>query len=697
MSGETIQSKIEKLRKEIEEHNYRYYVLSAPVISDIEFDKLLSELITLEKAHPEFASPDSPTQRVGGQVTKEFRAVKHKYPMLSLGNTYSREELGEFDERVRKTIGNDFEYVCELKFDGVAIGLTYKKGRLVQAVTRGDGVQGDDVTANVKTIRSIPLVLKPGDYPEEFEIRGEIFMPLSSFESINAQLEAQLKEDGYNEEEIADRLLKNPRNAASGTIKMQDSAVVARRKLDCYLYFIYSDPFPFKTHYESLEKARSWGFKVSEHLRICKSLDQVFTFLEKWNVERHKLPYDTDGVVLKINSYAQQRDLGFTAKSPRWAIAYKFQAESVSTQLLSISYQVGRTGAITPVANLKPVQLAGTTVRRATLHNADQIQKLDLREGDFVFVEKGGEIIPKITGVDLSKRGLFSEPVNYITKCPECNTILERTEGEVLHYCPNSNGCPPQIKGKIEHFISRKAMNIDSLGEEKVELLFEHDLIRTPADLYHLKADQLLGLEKVVVNEEGGKSKKISLREKSVQNILEGIEASKKVPFERVLYAIGIRYVGETVAKKLAYHFKSIDALAAASEAELMEAEEIGGKIAQSICLFFKQKENRDFIKALQKAGLQMELSVSSMPAKISSKLEGQSFVVSGTFSNFSREEIKSLIEQHGGKNQSGVSSKTDFLLAGEEAGPSKLEKAMKLKVRILTEAEFSEMINKDA
>jgi len=462
-----------------------------------------------------------------------------------------------------------------LKFDGVAIGLTYREGRLVQAVTRGDGVQGDDITANVKTIKSIPLRLKKGDYPVEFEIRGEIFMPRSSFDRINSEMESQLREDGYDDVEISERLLKNPRNAASGTIKMQDSAVVAKRKLDCYLYFVLGDSINFKTHYESLQKAGEWGFKISEHSKICKNLDEIFDFLNKWNVKRHELPYDTDGVVIKVNSLAQQRDLGFTAKSPRWAIAYKFKAESVSTELISISYQVGRTGAITPVANLKPVQLAGTTVKRATLHNADQIQKLDLRIGDHVFVEKGGEIIPKITAVDLSKRADTSHPVHYISKCPECDTALIRREGEALHYCPNSNGCPPQIKGRIEHFISRRAMNIDSLGEGKVEMLFENKLIHTPSDLYKLDYDSLIGLEKIIEPEEGGKAKKISLQEKSVKKILNGIEESKTVPFERVLYAIGIRFVGETVAKKLALHFKSIEALEAAGLEELLQVEEI--------------------------------------------------------------------------------------------------------------------------
>ncbi len=614
--------------------------------------------------------------------------------MMSLGNTYSEAELREFDERVRKAIGDNYEYVCELKFDGLSIGLTYKDGRLLRAVTRGDGVQGDDVTTNVKTIRSIPLKLQKGNYPPEFEIRGEIFMPLKSFGKINKEIATQMTEDGYDEEEIADRLLKNPRNAASGTIKMQDSSVVAKRNLDCFLYFLLGENLPFKTHFESLKRAKDWGFKTSEHSKLCKSIDEVMKFLHQWDKARHDLPYETDGVVIKINSFAQQRDLGFTAKSPRWAIAYKFKAESVSTKLLSISYQVGRTGAITPVANLYPVQLAGTTVKRATLHNADQIEKLDLRIGDKVFVEKGGEIIPKITAVDLKQRDKNSKPVQYISKCPECGTTLIRKEGEASHYCPNELGCPPQIKGRIQHFISRRAMDIDSLGEGKVEILYDNDLIKTPADLYHLKYDQLLGLIKVIDGEEGEKPKKISLQDKSVRKILDGIEASKQVQFERVLYAIGIRYVGETVAKKLALHFKTIDNIMQASEEELIRAEEIGEKIAQSVKEFFKEPRNKKVVEGLRKSGLHLKVSASSMPKKLSSKLEGLSFVVSGVFSNFSRDEIKQLIEQHGGKNQGGVSAKTTYLLAGDEAGPSKLDKAKKLNVKVMEEKEFIKLIS---
>ncbi len=729
MTEAQAKKRIEDLSRQLEEHNYKYYVLSKPSVSDYDFDMLLEELIKLEKEYPQLASPDSPTQRVGGQITKEFKSVKHKYPMMSLGNTYNEEELKDFDERVRKVIGNDFEYVCELKFDGVAIGLMYKHGKLMQAVTRGDGVKGDDVTANVRTIRSIPLNLKEGDYPEEFEIRGEIFMPLKSFEKINKDIAKQMTEDGYDEEEITDKLLKNPRNAASGTLKMQDSSVVAKRNLDCYFYFVYGENLGFKTHYDVLKKAKQWGFKISEHAVKCKNIAGVFDYIKEWNTERHHLPFDTDGVVIKVNSLAQQHELGFTAKSPRWAISYKFKAESVSTKLLSISYQVGRTGAITPVANLKPVLLAGTTVKRASLHNADQIEKLDIRVGDTVFVEKGGEIIPKITAVDLSKRERNSKPVEYISRCPVCNTKLERKEEEANHYCPNELGCPPQIRGKIEHFISRKAMDIDSLGEGKVEMLYDNGLIKTPADLYKLKYDDMIGLKSPPAPQrgvappppKGGNTSKLkldqrdgvlaspsfggvgeavgrgasSLQEKSVQKILAGIENSKEIPFERVLYAIGIRYVGETVARKLALYFKNMDALMNASLEELVNVQEIGERIAESVLDFFKDNRNKKIVEDLRKAGLKMEMDASSVLKKLSRKLEGLSFVVSGTFSNFSRDEIKEVIEQHGGKNQSGVSAKTNYLLAGDEPGPSKVEKAKKLNVAILEEKEFVKMIEK--
>jgi DNA ligase (NAD+) len=692
MTEAEAKKKIEQLSKVLNEHNYRYYVLSDPAISDFEFDKMLEELIAIEKNFPALVLPESPSQRVGGFITKEFKTITHKYPMLSLSNTYSETELREFDERIQKTIDGKYEYVCELKFDGVAIGLTYINGVLSTAVTRGDGVQGDEVTTNVKTIRSIPLRLHGKDYPDEFEIRGEIIMPRPSFDAINASIQSQMEEDGFDEEEIAAKLLKNPRNAASGTIKLQDSGVVAKRNLDCFLYSFHAAKVPFQTHHDALMAAKSWGFKISEHTRVCKSIEEVIAFLEHWDKARRQLPYDTDGVVVKINSIAQQRDLGFTAKSPRWAIAYKYKAESASTELLDISYQVGRTGAITPVAFLKPVLLAGTTVKRATLHNADQIEKLDLRIGDTVFVEKGGEVIPKVTAVDLSKRKRDSKPVEYISRCPECNTPLERKEGEAQHYCPNTNGCPTQIKGRIEHFISRRAMNIDSLGEGKIEMLYDNKLITDPADLYFLKYEDLLGLEKTIVND--GKSKKISLREKSVEKILSGIEESKKNPFERVLYAIGIRYVGETVAKKLALHFRNIDSLIAANEEQLTGAEEIGEKIAQSVLEYFSKNENIDFIERLRKGGLNLEIKEGAAPVRLSSRLEGSSFVVTGTFSNFSRDEIKELIEQHGGKNLSGVSSKANYLVAGEDAGSSKLDKASKLKISIISEEEFMKMIS---
>lgn len=686
------EKRIAELTRQIEEHNYRYYMLSEPVISDYEFDMLLEELTKLEKQFPQFAHANSPVSRVGGTITREFKTVVHKYPMLSLSNTYSEEELLEWDERVRKGVGDKVTYVCELKFDGVAIGLTYINGVLTRAVTRGDGVQGDDVTSNVRTIRTIPLHLRGKDFPEEFEIRGEILMPRSSFDQINREIEKQLREDGFNDEEVAQRLLKNPRNAASGTVKMQDSSIVAKRKLDCFLYSLYGEDLPFRTHFESLQAARSWGFKVSEEMRLCSSIREVINFLERWDKARHKLAFDTDGVVIKVNDIHLQNDLGFTAKSPRWAIAYKFKAESVSTELKNIVYQVGRTGAITPVAELQPVFLAGTTVKRASLHNADQIEKLDLRIGDHVFVEKGGEIIPKVTAVDLPKRKKNAVSVEYITRCPECGHKLIRKEGEAQHYCPNSSGCPPQIKGRIEHFIGRRAMNIDSLGEGKIEMLYDNDLIRRPSDLYHLKYEQLIGLEKAILRD-GEKPKKISLQDKSVKKILQGIEESRKVPFERVLYAIGIRYVGETVAKKLAIHFRSMENIQKAGSDELTAAEEIGEKIASSIIDFFHDPDNRLEVKRLKEAGLQMELSRSAIPEKLSDALSGKSFVVSGTFSTFSRDEIKQVIEQHGGKNQSGVSSKTDYLLAGEDAGPSKLEKAEKLKVKVISEQDFLKLI----
>ncbi|MFN4235337.1 MAG: NAD-dependent DNA ligase LigA [Bacteroidia bacterium] len=667
MTSEQAKQRIEELTKQIEEHNYRYYQLAQPTISDYEFDMLLEELIHLEKQFPEFLSPESPSQRVGGTITKEFKTVKHKYPMLSLGNTYSEEELKDFDERVKKALNESYEYVCELKYDGVAIGLTYVNGKLKQAVTRGDGEKGDDVTANVKTIKSIPLKLRGSNYPNEFEIRGEIFMPRNVFDEINKE-----------REEIGDAPLANPRNAAAGTLKMQDSSIVAKRKLDCYLYFVLGENLPYQSHYENLIAAKEWGFKVPESIRKVNNINEVFHFIKEWEQKRFNLPFDTDGVVVKVNSYEQQRLLGFTAKSPRWAIAYKYKAAQASTILESISYQVGRTGAITPVANLKPVLLAGTTVKRASLHNADIIEKLDVRVGDTVFVEKGGEIIPKITGVDFSKRDLFSQKTEFITHCPECNAVLIRPEGQAQHFCPNENGCPPQIKGKLVHFTSRKAMAIESLGEETIEQLFDAGLIRNIADIYDLKKEQLLPLERMA--------------EKSAQNLIDGIEQSKKVPFERVLFAIGIRHVGETTAKKLAYYFKNIDALISATKEQLLEVGDIGEIIAQSIIEYFSNPQNINIIERLKKAGLQFSLSDEQI-ANTSEKLKGLTFVISGVFNTISREDLKKLIEQNGGKNTGSISGKTSYLVAGENMGPEKLKKAQSLGVKIISEEQFFELL----
>ncbi|HEX7412657.1 MAG TPA: NAD-dependent DNA ligase LigA [Bacteroidia bacterium] len=674
MKAEQAKQRIEKLCEEIEQHNHNYYVLDKPTISDYEFDMLLEELIKLEKQYPEYLSPDSPSQRVGGQITKEFKSVQHKYLMLSLANSYSKEELADFDERVKKGLGitstdlfsSGVEYVCELKFDGLSISLTYENGKLLQGVTRGDGVQGDDVTTNVRTIHSIPLTIK-GDYPKFFEIRGEIFLPLKVFNAINKE-----------REEIGDAPLANPRNAASGTMKMQDSAMVAKRKLDCFVYYMMGDNLPAVTHYESLEKAKIWGFKISPDTKLCNNMDEVFEFINHWDKKRDDLPFDIDGIVIKVNSFKQQQQLGFTAKSPRWAIAYKFKAEQVSTVLESISYQVGRTGAITPVANLKPVLLAGTTVKRASLHNADIIEKLDVRIGDHVFVEKGGEIIPKIVGVDLTKRNPHSHPIKYITHCPECEAKLIRGEEESNHYCPNENGCPPQIKGKIEHFVSRKAMNIDSLGAETIEQLYGAGLIKNIADIYELKKEQLLPLERMA--------------EKSVNNLLEGIEASKKVPFERVLYAIGIRHVGETTAKKIAKKIESMEALENASEEELLHIDEVGEIIAKSITAYFSDKENKKIIAHLKKHGLQFELTEEQLQST-TDKLGAKTFVISGVFQKHSRDELKDLIEKNGGKNTSSISSKTNYLLAGDNMGPEKLKKAEKLGVAIISEDDFLKMI----
>ena len=631
----------------------------------------MEELQKLEEQFPEFAYDDSPTKRVGGDITKEFETVKHKYPMLSLSNSYSKEDIQDFETRIKKLVENELEYICELKYDGVAIGITYKNGRLKRAVTRGDGVQGDDITANVKTIRSIPLQLKGNDFPEEFEIRGEIFFPKNVFEALNKEREEQ-----------GEALYANARNTASGTLKMQDSSIVAQRMLDSYLYFVLGDDLPFKSHYDALRKAGEWGFKVpveqKNYVRKCTSINEIFEFINYWDKERSNLNFEIDGVVVKVNSYARQEEIGFTAKSPKWAIAYKFKAEKVATKLLEITYQVGRTGAITPVANLEPVLLAGTTVKRASLHNADQIEKLDVRVHDTVFVEKGGEIIPKIVGVEVSQREISSEPTEYITNCPECQTELIRTEGDAKHYCPNEWGCPPQIKGKMQHFISRKAMNIDGLGEETIDLLFEQGLVKNSADLYELKFEDLLNLE--------------SFKEKKSQNIIEGLEASKQIPFERVLYAIGIRYVGETVAKKLARHFKTIDHLKNATFEELIAADEIGDKIAESILHFFTVRENLETVERLRNHGLKFELSEEQM-ANSTTKLEGLTFVVSGVFSKFSRDELKNTIEQNGGKVSSAISKKTSYIVAGENMGPSKLKKAQDLGVEIIDENQFLEMV----
>ena len=671
MTTEEVKKKMEELTLELQEHNYRYYVLNQPTISDYEFDMMLEELQKLEKEHPEFADPNSPTKRVGGEVTKEFETVKHKYPMLSLSNSYSIEELVDFENRIKKVIEKEVEFVCDLKYDGVAIGLTYANGVLQKAITRGDGFQGDDVTTNVKTIKSIPLKLRGNDFPQEFEIRGEILLPWSVFNKINKE-----------KEQAGEPLFANPRNAASGTLKMQNSSIVAKRGLDCFMYNVLGDNLPFKTLYESLMKAREWGFKIApiekNFMKKCRDINEIIEFIEYWNKERYHLDFDIDGVVVKINSYEQQKQLGFTAKSPRWAIAYKFKAEQVSTILESISYQVGRTGAITPVANLKPVLLAGTVVKRASLHNADQIEKLDVREGDTVFVEKGGEIIPKIIGVDKSKRNNSTPPTQFITHCPECGTELVRKESEALHYCPNETGCPPQIKGKIEHFISRKAMNIDGIGAETIELLYKQGLINNVADLYDLTKEQLLPLERMA--------------EKSVSNILKGIEESKKMPFERALFALGIRHVGETVAKKLALYFKNIDNLISASPEDLVEVGEIGSTIAKSILEYFSNERNMLIIDKLKSKGLKFELSQDQISEK-SDKLKGLSFVISGVFNKFSRDELKALIEVNGGKNSGSVSAKTNFLLAGENIGPAKLEKAKKLGIKIINEDDFVTMI----
>ncbi len=677
-----IAQRIAELRKELEKHNHLYYVQSQPAISDYDYDMMLKELERLEREHPEYADPNSPTQRVGSDINVEFTQVTHKYPMLSLDNTYSEEELNDFDVRVSKDLAGAYRYVCELKYDGASVSLTYRNGELLRAVTRGDGVQGDDVTANIRTIRSIPLKLHAGDWPEEFEIRGEVMMPHQVFDKLNEE-----------RVEIGEMPFANPRNAASGTLKMQNSAQAAKRSLDCFLYYMLGEKLPTQSHYENLQKAREWGFKVPPYVAVCDNMAQVHQFIVNRAKDRDQLPFDIDGIVIKVDSLTQQRQLGMRAKSPRWAVAYKFPAERVETRLNSISYQVGRTGAVTPVANLEPVRLAGTTVKRASLHNADQIRLLDIRVGDTVYVEKGGEIIPKVIGVNLAKRTLFCMPTQFIGRCPECDTELKRNEGEAAWYCPNENGCPPQIKGRVEHFISRKAMNIDSLGEGKIEMLYDKGLLHDVADLYSLRYEQLLGLEKTIVDDDGG-SKKVSLRERSVEKILSGIEASKQVPFERTLYAIGIRFVGETIAKKLARSFKNIDALSQAKFEELVAVDEIGDRIAASVVDFFGRPENRAIVERLKQAGLQFTADESAHQVK-SETLKGKSIVVSGVFT-IPRDDVKKMVEEHGGKNSSSVSSKTDYVLAGEKPGPDKIKKAEALGVKIISEEEFYRLIGEN-
>ena len=659
--------RIYQLREELHRHNHNYYVLNAPEIDDQTFDFLMRELQDLEAKHPECADENSPTMRVGSDLNKNFVQVVHKYPMLSLANTYSEAEVTEFYDRVKKSLNEDFEICCEMKFDGTSISLTYEDGKLVRAVTRGDGTQGDDVTDNVKTIRTIPLVLHGEGYPQEFEIRGEILMPWVVFEQLNKE-----------REEREEPLFANPRNAASGTLKLQNSSVVASRKLDAYLYYLLGENLPGDGHYENMQAASAWGFKVSDIMRKCATLEEVLEFIRYWDVERKNLPVATDGVVLKVNSFRQQRNLGYTAKSPRWAIAYKFQAERACTRLNMVTYQVGRTGAITPVANLDPVQLAGTVVKRASLHNADIIEGLDLHIGDMVYVEKGGEIIPKIVGVDMDARFMVGDKIRFIDKCPECGSPLTRYEGEAAHYCTNDTACPPQIKGKIEHFVSRKAMNIDGLGSETIDQFYQEGLIHTIADLYSLKAPDIARLERM------GK--------KSALNIMEGIRASKDVPFERVLFALGIRFVGETTAKTLAKAFRSIDKLASASLDDLMQVDEIGARIAESIIRYFADEKNREQIERLREAGIQLEMEELDL-SEYTDKLAGKSIVISGVFTHHSRDEYKEIIEKNGGKNVGSISKKTSFILAGDNMGPAKLEKANKLGVPILNEEDFLKLI----
>ena len=663
-----IQNTIQTLREELNQHNYNYYVLDKPIISDYEFDVKLKQLQELENKYPEYFDESSPTQRVGGSITKNFKTITHDYRMYSLDNSYSKEELLDWEKRIQKVWGNvPLEYTCELKYDGASISITYENGILKRAVTRGDGFQGDDVTNNIKTIKSIPLKLK-GNFPATFDVRGEIILPFAGFEKMNQELI-----------EIGELPYSNPRNTASGSLKLQDSAEVAKRPLDCLLYFLIGNNLPFKSQFEGLETARNWGFKVPKEGKLAHNLEEVFQYIEYWDTHRHNLPYETDGVVVKVNSFHYQDELGFTAKSPRWAIAYKFKSEQVSTKLNSISFQVGRTGSITPVANLEPVQLAGTIVKRASLHNADQIEKLDIRVGDTVFVEKGGEIIPKIIAVDLSKRPANSQPTKYITHCPECNTELVRSEGEANHYCPNFYGCPPQIIGRIQHFISRKAMDIEGLGGETVALLFNNGLVHNYADLYELTVEQILPLERMA--------------QKSAENLVNGVANSKNIPFESVLFALGIRFVGETVAKKLAKHYRSIDALCQATLMDLILVDEIGERIAQSVLDFFDNEENRAIIERLKKHGIQFEI-IEKINPNATNKLSGKTFVVSGVFEKFSRDDLKKAIEDNGGKVGSSISTKTDYVVAGDNMGPTKLDKANKLNIAIISEDDFIKLIN---
>ncbi len=664
-----IKDRIDTLIKELNTHNYNYYVLARPLISDIEFDVKLEELAALEKQYPEYLDPDSPTQKIGGDITKEFQTVKHKWPMLSLGNTYNEQDLKDFDDRVRKAIGDNFEYVCELKFDGLSLSLSYENGKLQRAVTRGDGTKGDDVTNNAKTIQTIPKNIKGLNFPESFEIRGEVFMHKPAFERLN------------NERiESGDAPYANPRNFASGTLKMQDSSEVAKRPLDCFLYFLYTDKRLYNTHWESLQAVKTWGFHICEHNKLCKNIQEVLQFIHLWDEKRFGLSYDIDGIVVKVNNYSQQQELGFTAKSPRWAISYKYKAQEVETELQQVTYQVGRTGAVTPVANLKPVLLAGTTVKRATLHNANEIQRLDLHEGDTVLVEKGGEIIPKIISVNVSNRKQGSRRIVYPELCPECESDLVRKEGEAVYYCPNDEACPPQIVGKMQHFISRKAMNIEGLGQETIEAFYRNGFIQHISDLYilHEKEDLLKQLDR--------------FGQRSITNMLDGIEKSKQMPFEKVLFGLGIRYVGETVAKKLAAHFKNIDSLMSASLSELTSAEEIGERIAESLTDYFHEPRHTQQIEELRKHGLQFE-AVENMIELQSTKFQGKSFIISGVFENYSRDELKDIIEANGGKILSSISAKLNYLVAGDNMGPAKLEKANKLNIPIISDTEMMGML----